>query len=211
MSSDKNSSLANDLGSHVELGRAVSRCCASAVPGTPLAKPKVSVCLRAGASSRTAGEWDKRSGMGMPGILPALLVASRMAAPGPMNRPGSATQRWPKSGGLMFLERATQRWWTLVVRGILSIAFGALTVAAPPAAVIAMVFIFGIYAIVDGLTALSVLLSPLAPERGGWLLGLGGLVSVAAGGGALAWPGVPRIALFLVIGRWAIRRGRTEI
>ena len=66
----------------------------------------------------------------------------------------------------MFLERATQRWWTLVVRGILSIAFGALTVAAPPAAVMAMVFIFGIYAIVDGLTALSVLLSPLAPERG---------------------------------------------
>src|SRR5205809_953764 len=81
----------------------------------------------------------------------------------------------------MFLERATHRWWTLVIRGILAIAFGILAVAEPPTAIMAMVFIFGIYAIADGLTALSVLLSPAAPERGGWLLGLGGVVSVAAG------------------------------
>jgi len=111
----------------------------------------------------------------------------------------------------MILERVTQRWWTLVVRGILAIAFGILTVAEPPAAVMAMVIIFGIYAIADGLTALSVLLSPVTPERGGWLLGLGGLVSVAAGILALAWPGITAIALFLVIAWWAIVLGAMEI
>jgi uncharacterized membrane protein HdeD (DUF308 family) len=111
----------------------------------------------------------------------------------------------------MILERVTQRWWTLVVRGILAIAFGILTVAEPPAAVMAMVIIFGIYAIADGLTALSVLLSPVTPERGGWLLGLGGLVSVAAGILALAWPGITAIALFLVIAWWAIVLGVMEI
>jgi uncharacterized membrane protein HdeD (DUF308 family) len=111
----------------------------------------------------------------------------------------------------MILERATQRWWTLVVRGILAIAFGILAVAAPPAAVMVMVFIFGIYAIADGLTALSVLLSPLTPERGGWLLGLGGLASVAAGIVALAWPGITAIVLFVVIACWAIVLGVTEI
>ena len=111
----------------------------------------------------------------------------------------------------MFLERATHRWWTLVVRGILAIAFGIVAVVEPPAAVMAMVFVFGIYAIADGLTALSVLLSPATPERGGWLLGLGGVVSVAAGIMALAWPGITAVALFFLIAWWAIILGCTEI
>jgi uncharacterized membrane protein HdeD (DUF308 family) len=111
----------------------------------------------------------------------------------------------------MFLERATQRWWTLAVRGVLAIAFGILTVAEPPTAVMVLVFIFGIYAIADGLTSLSALLSPLGPERGGWLYALGGLVSVAAGIIALAWPGITAMALFFVIAWWAIVLGCTEI
>jgi uncharacterized membrane protein HdeD (DUF308 family) len=111
----------------------------------------------------------------------------------------------------MFLERATQRWWTLVIRGLLVIAFGILTVAEPPTAVMVLVFIFGVYAIADGLTTLSAVLSPLAPEKGGWLYALGGLVSIAAGIIALVWPGITAMALFFVIAWWAIILGITEI
>jgi uncharacterized membrane protein HdeD (DUF308 family) len=111
----------------------------------------------------------------------------------------------------MFLERAANRWWTLVIRGLLAIAFGILAVLEPPTAVMALVFIFGIYAIADGLASLSALLSPVAPERGGWLLGLEGVLSVAAGIIALAWPGITAMALFYIIAWWAIVIGVMEI
>jgi uncharacterized membrane protein HdeD (DUF308 family) len=128
-----------------------------------------------------------------------------------MNRVISAVQARPKNGGSMILDRATKRWWALVVRGILAVAFGVLVVASPPTAVMALVFIFGIYAIADGLTSLSVFLSPFAPERGAWLLALGGVVGIAAGIIALAWPGITAVVLFLIIAWWAIVLGVTEI
>ena len=109
----------------------------------------------------------------------------------------------------MYLERASSRWWTLIVRGILAIGFGILAITVPGAALTALVFLFGFYAMADGLSSLSLLLSPRA--EGGWLLGLAGVLSIAAGAFAIAWPGLTAVALFYVIATWAIVIGVAEL
>lgn len=109
----------------------------------------------------------------------------------------------------MFLERAARRWWTLVIRGLLAIAFGVLTILVPQVAVMAIVVVFGVYAIADGLTSLSIVLSPVA--QGSWLMALSGIVSIAAGILALVWPGITAVALFFVIAAWAIILGTIEL
>src|SRR5262249_48916667 len=108
----------------------------------------------------------------------------------------------------MLIERATGRWWSLVLRGILAIAFGILTIALPNAAVTALVFVFGIFALADGLTLFSVL--SRLPSRGKWLYVLEGILSVLAGLVALLWPGITAVALFYVIAWWALFIGVIE-
>jgi uncharacterized membrane protein HdeD (DUF308 family) len=109
----------------------------------------------------------------------------------------------------MFLERAAKRWWTLVIRGLLSIAFGILAIARPGPAVMALVLVFGIYAIAEGIAALSMVLSPVA--EGSWLIGFSGVLSIAAGIIALVWPGITAVALFYLIAIWAIAIGVLEL
>jgi uncharacterized membrane protein HdeD (DUF308 family) len=109
----------------------------------------------------------------------------------------------------MLLERAANRWWTLVVRGILSIAFGILAVVRPGAAVMALVVVFGVYAIAEGIAAISMFLSPVAEGSG--LVGLSGVISIAAGLIALLWPGLTAMALFYVIAFWAIVDGVIDL
>ena len=109
----------------------------------------------------------------------------------------------------MFLEQAAQRWWTLVIRGILAIAFGVAAIMVPQAAVTAIVIVFAVYSIVEGVAELSMFLSPRV--EGTWLLGLSGVVSIAAGILALVWPGITAIALFLLVAWWAIALGVIEL
>jgi uncharacterized membrane protein HdeD (DUF308 family) len=109
----------------------------------------------------------------------------------------------------MFLERAANRWWTLVVRGILSILFGIVAIRTPGTAVMALVVVFGVYAIAEGIAALGMFLSPVAEGSG--LLGLSGIISIAAGLIALVWPGLTAVALFYVIAFWAIVLGVIEL
>src|SRR5215831_12498377 len=68
--SDKKSWSAKAPGSQVDGGSAADwMAWASALPGAPLAKAKVSVCLTEAASSRRAGSLDSRSGTGIPAIV----------------------------------------------------------------------------------------------------------------------------------------------
>jgi uncharacterized membrane protein HdeD (DUF308 family) len=109
----------------------------------------------------------------------------------------------------MLIERATGRWWSLVLRGLLAIAFGILAIALPGTAIMALVFVFGIFALADGFTTLGVLSQ--IPSRGKWLYVLEGIVSILAGLAALLWPGITAIALFYVIAWWALFIGVMEI
>ena len=101
-----------------------------------------------------------------------------------------------------------ERWWTIALRGAAAIAFGILTLIAPGASLLALVILFGAYALVDG--AFNIAFALRRRERWGALL-LEGLASLAFGVATFVWPGITALALLFLIGAWAIVTGVAEI
>jgi uncharacterized membrane protein HdeD (DUF308 family) len=102
-------------------------------------------------------------------------------------------------------------WWAIVLRGVFAIVFGVLTMAIPGATLIALIVLFGIYALFEGaLNIVAAVRGMRGGERWGALL-VEGLVSIAAGTVTFLWPGLTAIALVYVIGVWALVTGVFEI
>jgi uncharacterized membrane protein HdeD (DUF308 family) len=99
---------------------------------------------------------------------------------------------------------------SLIVRGILALAVGVMALAWPQVTVLALVILFAVYAfIAAGLEAVRAFSSAKAgPVIGHLLLGL---VDLAAGVIALAWPGPSALVLVLIVGVWAVTTGLVEI
>lgn len=97
----------------------------------------------------------------------------------------------------------------LIVRGIAAVLFGILVVVWPGVSVLALVILFGIYAILDGVTSIAHYLSPRR-RRSVWQL-IGGIISVLAGVVAFVWPDITALSLALVIGVWAVILGISQI
>jgi uncharacterized membrane protein HdeD (DUF308 family) len=103
------------------------------------------------------------------------------------------------------------RWWALALRGAAAVIFGILTFVSPGASLLALVVIFGAYAIVNG--AIEVWLAFRAPAgepRWGWLL-FEGIASIVAGVLTLFWPGITALVLLLFIAVWAIATGIGQV
>jgi len=98
---------------------------------------------------------------------------------------------------------------SLIARGILAVAVGVIALAWPSVTVLALVILFAIYAFMAaGLQAAQAFSSANAgPVTGHLLLGL---VDLAAGIIALAWPGPTALVLVLIVGVWAIIAGLVE-
>lgn len=97
----------------------------------------------------------------------------------------------------------------LLFRGAFAILFAILVVLWPSVTVLALVFLFGFYAVVDGIANIVHYFSD-RPRRSAWTLA-GGIVSVLAGVVAFVWPGMTALSLTLVIGAWAVALGVTQI
>jgi uncharacterized membrane protein HdeD (DUF308 family) len=101
-------------------------------------------------------------------------------------------------------------WWLVLLRGIFAILFGVLAFVWPGLTLIALVTLYGIYAIADGAVALYAALSGGAPVSRWWLL-FAGLLGLAIGIVTLVWPGITALALLVCIAVWALVRGVFEI
>jgi uncharacterized membrane protein HdeD (DUF308 family) len=114
---------------------------------------------------------------------------------------------------LLRLSVATlaDRWWMPVVRGVVAILFGVVALFMPGISLLALVVLWGAYALVDGVVNVA---HAFKRARGGtswgWLL-FEGLVSVAAGVVTFLWPGITALALLVVIAVWAVITGVAEI
>ena len=107
---------------------------------------------------------------------------------------------------VMFKSTST----SLILLGVLAIIVGILALAWPGVTVLALVILFAVYAFVDaGLQAVRAFSSGSAgPVFGHLLLGL---LDLAAGVIALAWPGPTALVLVLIVGIWAFVGGFFEI
>lgn len=97
-------------------------------------------------------------------------------------------------------------WWLPVLRGLLMIVLGLLLLVEPLGTLVALVWVFGIFAVVDG--AVVLLQALLARKRPGfgWLV-TEGLVSIAFGALIMLWPGVTALVLFYLLALWVLVLG----
>ena len=102
-------------------------------------------------------------------------------------------------------------WWSLVIRGVVAILLGVLTLALPGITVGALVLLFGAYAFIDGVVSITgAWRASKTHERWGILV-LEGLVGIAAAIVTFAWPAITALVLVYVIAAWAIVTGIFEL
>jgi uncharacterized membrane protein HdeD (DUF308 family) len=103
-----------------------------------------------------------------------------------------------------------QNWWTFTLRGVFALLFGFLAFVAPGATLTTLVFVFGFYAILNGVLALYAAWNLRSFDRW-WLLFLEGLLGIAAGVIAFVYPGAAAIAFLSILAVWAILAGILQI
>jgi uncharacterized membrane protein HdeD (DUF308 family) len=99
---------------------------------------------------------------------------------------------------------------SLILLGILAVVAGILAIAWPGVTILALVILFAVYAFLDaGLQGARAFSSRSAgPVFGHLLLGL---IDVAAGVFALAWPAPTAFVLVIVVAAWALVSGFAEV
>lgn len=110
----------------------------------------------------------------------------------------------------VFERLISKSWWVILLRGLAAVAFGVIAFARPDISLLSLVFLYGIYALADGVAALAAAFTGAQGTQRVWHI-LGGIVSLGAGFLAFAWPGLTGITLVILIGAWSIVRGVTEI
>ncbi len=107
------------------------------------------------------------------------------------------------------LNALTTNWWAWLIRGILAIIFGIIAFTQPTTTALALVYVFGIYAIAEGILNIWAALSGKADSRFWYIIW--GIISVIAGIIAFSNPILTGLTLVIVIGAWAIVTGIFEI
>jgi uncharacterized membrane protein HdeD (DUF308 family) len=124
------------------------------------------------------------------------------------------TTRTPSSSSspLALLPALAENWLLLLLRGIVTIAFGVLAFIWPGLTLLTLIFLWGAYAIADGVCALGAAVSSkggeIAPR---WWLALIGLAGILAGLLAFVWPAITAQVLLVFIASWAILTGALQI
>jgi len=95
-------------------------------------------------------------------------------------------------------------------RGIAAIAFGILALVWPKLTLLALVILFGIFAIISGIAVVATALQNR--EEHGWGLVLfEGILWLLVGAIALVWPGVTALSFLYLLAVWAVITGILEI
>ena len=97
-----------------------------------------------------------------------------------------------------------------LVRGIAAILFGILTFVWPNLTLSVLVLLFGVYAVIGGITAVAAALRN-TDEQGWGLLLLEGILGILAGVVALVWPNITALAFLYLLAAWAIITGIMEL
>ncbi len=104
----------------------------------------------------------------------------------------------------------TSHWWTLAIRGVIAIVLGLLAFAWPELFAEAVILVFGIYFLVQGLFTLFSA-ADLRREAHRGSLVFHGLIGIGSGLVLLLLPGIFAVIVIWVIAFWALATGVLEI
>ncbi len=109
------------------------------------------------------------------------------------------------------LSSLTRNWWTFLLQGLFAIIFGVLVLVWPASALLALVYLFGAFAMVDGICTLAAGITFRSSMPRWWVALLHGLFGILIGFMTLFWPQITWIVLLAFIATWAILSGALEV
>jgi uncharacterized membrane protein HdeD (DUF308 family) len=110
------------------------------------------------------------------------------------------------------LRSLADNWWLLLLRGLAAIAFGVLAFFWPGLTLITLTWLWGAYALSDGIIAIWAAFNASGGDAGPrWWLGLSGIVSILAGVIAFLYTGISTLVLLMFIAVWAVIIGAIQI
>lgn len=111
----------------------------------------------------------------------------------------------------MLCESLSTAWWSLLLRGILALLFGCLTLAAPGISLLALTMWFAVFVLIDGVFLIGGAFVGRKENEHWWLMLLEGLCGVAFGLLALRVPGITTLVLLMYIAAFAVITGVLRI
>lgn len=108
------------------------------------------------------------------------------------------------------LEVLQENWWVIALRGLMGIVVGIIAFVMTLPTMIAIVWLFGAYAFLDGLFNL-VSVWRQGQARPWWAMALEGVLGIGAGIISFIWPGITALALVYLVAAWALVTGVLEI
>jgi uncharacterized membrane protein HdeD (DUF308 family) len=102
-------------------------------------------------------------------------------------------------------------WWALALRGIVAVLFGLAALFWPGLILVVLILLFGAYALVDGVLAVTAAFRSSRRSTRRRLLLIEGVVGILFGVFALLWPDLTALALLYTIAFWAILTGTARI
>lgn len=111
----------------------------------------------------------------------------------------------------MFSSILSRYWWMMLLRGVISIAFGVLIFTQPGISLKALTLLFGAFALADGITSIISALGGMKQNENWWILLLVGLCGIGIGVLTFVSPAMTAVVLLFYIAAWAIASGLLEI
>lgn len=100
-------------------------------------------------------------------------------------------------------RRGADRWWLLLLEGLVGIAAGVLTFLLPAITAIALLYVIAAWALVTGAFEIAAAIRLRKVISGEWLLALSGIFSIALGVLLVMFPGPGALAVVIWIGAYA--------
>jgi uncharacterized membrane protein HdeD (DUF308 family) len=106
------------------------------------------------------------------------------------------------------LER---NWWVIGLRGLLAVLFGLCAFLFTGGVILSLVLLFVIFALVDGVFALTGAIRAMRHHHHWAFLALQGAASIIAAVLAFFWPGLTVLAFVLLLAAWSLVSGATMV
>lgn len=113
--------------------------------------------------------------------------------------------------GLNLLAERQTNWVPYVLSGLAGIAVGAVTFLYPGISALSLVYLIGFWAIITGIFEFIASIELAGQLQGDWMLGLGGILSVAFGVLVGLYPRSGALSIIWIIGFYAILYGITTL
>lgn len=98
-------------------------------------------------------------------------------------------------------------WWLMLIRSLVIILFGIAALLWPGPTLVFFIYLFGVFAIVEGIIDIATAIQERQVYKNWWVLLLSGVAGIILGILVFSWPGITSLILFYLVAAWAFVMG----